>query len=392
MKRYIPTILFWTALLAAAWILLGPALNLFISHIVYGVLCRDLGAAALMNPFLVKAMAAGTVVLTCFWVHRVSGAASWRPWKRRPVVTWWFGILAVYNGLLATLTWNHNFDRDGHALRWYNIVDGVIRYAWSGGIDPETGRERKPVTPELWPTLEAFRTGRMRRVTPDNATVWFSQVTGDPELFYVRRGTEIELWNYPGYHPVTQEKLLPVTKAVYEEFVRANKDKVAREAEREAARVLQEQLAKERAELQRLEAERIRAEQRHIRDEELTNTLAATIHRQVEQPGSNNPVVPASRDFDVDDLQWIAPSRQEVKPFVAPIPAPPRPVVVVPPRAPAPFRSPVFFRDRLYRQPVNVRRAPRYCPPPIHRLCGCCHFPDQICPLLGHPTHRRVAR
>ena len=108
------------------------------------------------------------------------------------------------------------FDKDrGAPTKCYVVTRDDIRYADHAGIDPETGRECRPVTPEVVERLRAYKWGsRPQRVEKPDPT-FFSLRTGEPIIWY--RKTEdgnFELFDLMGFDPETGVELLPITRDV----------------------------------------------------------------------------------------------------------------------------------------------------------------------------------
>jgi len=91
-----------------------------------------------------------------------------------------------------------------------------VQYRDQAGIDPVTGRECRPVTPEALERLREYETGkRPQRITDGDNAVFFDPRTGESILWFARRTRgAIELFDLMGFHPETGEELLPVTKEV----------------------------------------------------------------------------------------------------------------------------------------------------------------------------------
>ena len=85
------------------------------------------------------------------------------------------------------------------------------------GIDPQTGHECKPVTPELVGKLRGYERGeRPVRISTDQP-IFFDSGTGRPIVwFYKNKDGEIELFDLMGFHRDTGEELTSVSKEIVE--------------------------------------------------------------------------------------------------------------------------------------------------------------------------------
>jgi hypothetical protein len=98
-----------------------------------------------------------------------------------------------------------NFQKDGAAEKRYVMTRTTIKTLNRVGIDPETGRECRPLTPQIVEKNEEYRSGhRPKQITSNNPT-FFDATTGEPVVWYFKndRG-QIELFDLMGFHP--QEK------------------------------------------------------------------------------------------------------------------------------------------------------------------------------------------
>ena len=108
-------------------------------------------------------------------------------------------------------------NRDGKAIKCYVITrDGVI-YREQPGFDPSTGRECRPVTPELVERLREYERGNRPTSIEAPNPEFFDRGTGRPIVwFYKNKTNDIELFNLMGFHPETGDELEPVSKEIVE--------------------------------------------------------------------------------------------------------------------------------------------------------------------------------
>ena len=130
----------------------------------------------------------------------------------------YLGLLALVIGhslLLSRI--DSNFRKNGVAERCYVMTRTSIKMLNRIGIDPETGRECRPLTPQIVEKVEEYRRGH--RPTPITATdpTFFDPTTGEPVVWYSKndRG-QVELFDLMGFHPQTGEELIPVTREIVE--------------------------------------------------------------------------------------------------------------------------------------------------------------------------------
>jgi hypothetical protein len=93
--------------------------------------------------------------------------------------------------------------------------DGNVTYREQAGIDPATGRECRPVTPEMVERLRDYQAGkRPQRVAAENPE-FFDPRSGEPIIWYYQsKEGMIEIFDLMGFHPDTGEELIPITKDI----------------------------------------------------------------------------------------------------------------------------------------------------------------------------------
>jgi TPR repeat protein len=136
--------------------------------------------------------------------------------KRRISVCALLSLLIGHSLVLAYATMNQNFSRaDGKALKCYVVTRDSIQLQDHVGIDPVTGRECRPVTPEIAERVDAYKNGgRPSRIISADP-VFFEPRTGQPITWYsIAADGEIQLFDLMGFQPETGEELIPVTKEI----------------------------------------------------------------------------------------------------------------------------------------------------------------------------------
>lgn len=131
-------------------------------------------------------------------------------------------------------------DRAGAALKCYVITRDTVRYGERPGIDPGTGRQCRPVTPDLVERLHAYEIGKRPKRIVEDSPVFFNLGTGEPIVWYYKnREGKLELFDLMGFHPDTGQELLPIT----EDIVDAWKVQVAQDARQAPQRIDPEKYA-----------------------------------------------------------------------------------------------------------------------------------------------------
>jgi TPR repeat protein len=145
------------------------------------------------------------------------------------------GILALVIGhslLLGRI--DANFHKDRTAEKCYVMTRTSIKTLNRAGIDPETGRECRPLTPQIVEKIEEYKRGHRPKQIASNSPTFFDPTTGEPVVWHFKndRG-EIELFDLMGFHPQTGEELTPITR----ELVAAWKTQTAKVVRRVPVRV-----------------------------------------------------------------------------------------------------------------------------------------------------------
>ena len=83
------------------------------------------------------------------------------------------------------------------------------------GIDPETGLECRPLTPQMAEKIKLYKSGDRAKQITSNDPTFFDPTTGEPVVWYAKndRG-QIELFDLMGFHPQTGEELIPITRDI----------------------------------------------------------------------------------------------------------------------------------------------------------------------------------
>jgi hypothetical protein len=137
------------------------------------------------------------------------------------------GISALLVGHSLVLwygTKDITIDRQGNSIKCYVLSrDGKVTYGEHPGIDPATGRQCRPVKPEMVERLKEYEAGkRPQRITESNPT-FFDPRSSEPIVWYYRsKDNSVEIFDLMGFNPDTGEELLPITKEIGAEWKRQN--------------------------------------------------------------------------------------------------------------------------------------------------------------------------
>ncbi len=168
--------------------------------------------------------------------------------------------------------------RTGEPVIWfYRDAQGTIELFDLMGFHPLTGEELTPITKEVvaqWQESQrrrvALPTRAPQRIDPARGG-FFDPMTGAPRAWYVVAPNGVlEFFDSPGFHPVTGEPLVVVTRSVVDAWQAA-----AAQAARERA-----EEARQREQAQRAEAERVARERQEMAERLLQQQRAETEKRQ----------------------------------------------------------------------------------------------------------------
>lgn len=213
LKKPLRIALVCTLILLAVIILYFVVEKLFIYYFARRFV-RDFSEAAGLNRHLADALVwvvfAAVIVFAASLLSfsrskRLIGAAGVLVLLvSQPVVLWW-------------ITKDHSFDRAGNATKCYIVSRDAITCGDRPGIDPVTGRECRPVTPEVAERIDAYQHGkRPAKVVVDEPT-FFDLRTGYPIIWFKKMAqNRIEIFDLMGFHPETGDELQPVTREVVE--------------------------------------------------------------------------------------------------------------------------------------------------------------------------------
>jgi TPR repeat protein len=113
-----------------------------------------------------------------------------------------------------------------------------VRYGEQSGIDPDTGRQCRELTPEVVERLREYEKGnRPKRIEAAEPT-FFDLRTGEPVVWYYKdKNGDIQLFDLMGFHPESGEELLPITKEVVTQWKAQQDERKRRAAQRPPHRI-----------------------------------------------------------------------------------------------------------------------------------------------------------
>jgi hypothetical protein len=168
-----------------------------------------------INKHLVNAFVLVTFLAAVFFGNYIFSFSK----RKRLVGISGIAALLVANSLLLWIgTRDKFFDRSGAAIKCYVVTrDGKVSYGEQPGIDQATGRQCRPVTPEMVERLEEYKKGKLPLRIAESDPTFFSSRTGEPIVWYYQSKQKgIELFDLMGFHPETGVELTPITKEVVE--------------------------------------------------------------------------------------------------------------------------------------------------------------------------------
>jgi hypothetical protein len=209
-------------LLTIVAILIGAFAFLWIiDKFVYFYLAKtyvdEIADAYNLNKHLTTALVLITFVAAAFFGRYLW---SFSKQKRLIGVVGLVGLLIGHSLAMWGATRSQTITGQGVSLKCYVITrDGHVIYRERPGIDPGTGRECRPVKPELVERLSEYEKGkRPQQITSSNPT-FFDPRSGEPVVWYYRsKDNQIELFDLMGFHPITGDELLQVNKDVVQDW------------------------------------------------------------------------------------------------------------------------------------------------------------------------------
>ena len=137
--------------------------------------------------------------------------------------------LLIGHGVLLGMR-DANYSPTGATTKCYVLNREGIKILNHVGVDPDTGRECKLLTPQMTEKYNAYRNGGRPQLVTDTNTAFFDPLSGEPIVWYAKADAgRIELFDLMGFHPRTGEELKTVDRQVVDEW-RQQVSKVVRRA------------------------------------------------------------------------------------------------------------------------------------------------------------------
>jgi TPR repeat protein len=148
------------------------------------------------------------------------------------------GLLVVNSLILWRGTSDQYVTRAGAPLKCYFFEGDLVRYRERPGVDPQTGRTCREVTPQILWRLREYEKGTKPRPIEKVDVDFFDGRSGEPIVWYARTVHGIELFNLMGFHPGTGVELSPVSLDVISEWRDQQKKREGLQRENQAPRLV----------------------------------------------------------------------------------------------------------------------------------------------------------
>lgn len=204
------------AVIALVCILVGGLVFWVCNELVYYLVARSY-AEELADAYDLNAGTTRAILWASFAAIVVLAGYSFSlSKKKRRVGYTGFLVLVIGHSLLLGRI-DANFRKNGVAEKCYVMTRTSIKTLNRVGIDPETGRECRPLTPQIAEKITEYRNGHRPKQITSNDPTFFDPTTGEPVVWYSKTGSDqIELFDLMGFHPKTGEELSPITRQVVE--------------------------------------------------------------------------------------------------------------------------------------------------------------------------------
>lgn len=205
-------------LIAAACLVAGAILFWLFNQVFYYYLTKSY-VDEVADAYDLNRGFAGALLWATFPLVVVLAGLSFSFSKQRRMIGYG-GLLSllIAHGILVGLV-SGNFDKQGVAARCYVLTRNSVKVLNRPGIDPETGRECRLLTPVMQEKIALYQRGARPTRLLSGTPTFFSAISGEPVVWYSRNNSGgIELFDLMGYHPQTGEELTPVTRAIVDEW------------------------------------------------------------------------------------------------------------------------------------------------------------------------------
>ena len=115
--------------------------------------------------------------------------------------------------------WKKDFASHKSAKCYVLSRDGKVTYGETPGVDSATGRQCRPVKPEMVERLRNYEAGKRPQRITDSNPIFFDLRSGEPIIWYYQsKDNTIEIFDLMGFEPNTGDELIPVSKDVVEQW------------------------------------------------------------------------------------------------------------------------------------------------------------------------------
>jgi signal transduction histidine kinase len=205
-------------------LLLGAVLFFLFSEAIYYLLARSY-VEEIANAFDLSKHQADALVWASFAaiVFFAGYALSFSKRKRLIGSLALLGLLIGHSLILSR--------SDNLMTKCYVLTRDSIKIMNRVGIDPQTGRECRVLTPQMAEKVIEYQNGKRPALIKSLPVLFFSPISGEALVWFTKSSPDgIELFDLMGYNPRTSEELLPVTRHIADEWTR---DQLARQQERD---------------------------------------------------------------------------------------------------------------------------------------------------------------
>jgi hypothetical protein len=193
-------------------LLLGAALFFLASEAIYYFLARSY-VEEIANAFDLNKHLADAIVWVSFAaIVFFAGYALSFDKRRRLIGSLGFLALLIGHSLILSRS-------DNLMTKCYVLTRDSIKVLNRPGIDPQTGRECRRLTPEMAEKVREYQNGKRPTQIQNLPVVFFSPISGEALVWFTKSSpTSIELFDLMGFNPRTGEELLPVTRQVADQW------------------------------------------------------------------------------------------------------------------------------------------------------------------------------
>jgi len=195
-------------------LLLGALLFFLFSEAIYYLLARSY-VDEIARSFDLNKNLANALVWVSFAAIVFFAGYSFSFNKRKRMIGW-LTILALLIGHSLILSMSNNL-----MTRCYVLTRDSIKVMNQRGIDPQTGRECRLLTPQMAEKVIEYQNGKRPSQVQDLPVVFFSPISGEALVWYTQSPQSgIELFDLMGFNPRTGEELKPVTRQVADDWTK----------------------------------------------------------------------------------------------------------------------------------------------------------------------------